>query len=1360
MMIFKFISVLAKLIKTIGKLLAGFLGVIGLVFLGVFALIQTPWVRDYGINALEQAAQAQGYTLKIQHITGVLPFHWGIDQVHLGDAQGPLFSLSQLRFDVSASALLWAEVKVSELSAHTVRLYRLPASSNEDEVQPTEAMTVLPSLDVQRLIRPHIPAYIPSVLVEQLSIAQIDVDKAVFGHALNLTLQANMAANSERINIHTTLTQGASNQAISPTLDVRFDSTIDLLKQSMAVTLAVQDQQLAAKLLQQEDLKGLNMQLSLQGPWHKTHGRLTLQIPRLGKTETTVWLTLEQQFGVAVNAKFWLSKHVLLPPGFPAVVTEQPFVVAFALTQQDEQHLHLADFHLTHPVAAIRANVQTNVIDQQFDGNIQLTLPQLSQWTGLLNKPVQGDLQFSVVAKGPFLQPQGRFTVQGQQLVFDTLKLQKMAQTIQFSVSDASNLAVDTRVEGQLSGVSIAPLTQETISWDGRLTLQNQRVNLHHVSLKALNTTTDVSGVWQLPTQAGQLEVNIHAAQLHDLIKRFAPDVLPEEQALSAEAMIHAKTSIQPNMASIQVALTTRLESIQVPPEYASIVGPWVNLDTSLTLVPEQSLTLDHLVLTSAADQIHLNADVVLDLQDFKATGDITGGIDALASVARLSPQAFDGRLNFSSHFAREHNQQTINSVIQLHNLTGEFGHVKQITLNSQIHDANTNIQAWAPKHVQLDTHLVMLDVQGAGVALQQANIQLSGTPVALEVTAALKGALQSASAAPQSFDVKTSVQLQQTPEAMQIQWRELSGTLAKRALSLKKPLRIVLGKAHVETSEIELSWADAALNSQPLWLSEDQLKGELAIHLPLSLLKVFSGPALAGAFSTQITLTGSGRTPTINAVSEVAQLSLPNMPADLAKLPIHIKHQMQIDGGLMKQAFSIQHLADKPFTATLALPFPFALQPFHWQLDPAASLTGEVDGTIDLHRIEPFLLLEEQTFAGLLSLQAQITGSLQQPDWTANVSLKEGKIENASTGTLLHDIALTVQASPAQVTLSTLSMNDGGDGRIQGHGVVQLDQPNLPYDMTLEMAQATLVRRDDVTATISGKTHVSGDSTAVLITSQLVMNRVDVGIPNPGVSYKTLTVIKVDAQGRPLLDPAKSMDADTAEHFQANLDIEVSIPSKLFIKGRGLDSEWEGNIQVTGDASDPDIVGYMRQRRGYLDILDRRFIIREGRLDFTGNKPPIPTILLDTAVKTRSALAIIKVTGMATDPVLSLSSEPALPKDEIMAQILFDRSTAEISPIQLLSLAASLNTLRGGGGTSLTEKVNKKLGIDNLDVSTEDITAGKYITDKVYVKLKKDFKRGNEVTVEYELTPNVTIDAKTDEKANTGIGLQWRKDY
>jgi translocation and assembly module TamB len=131
----------------------------------------------------------------------------------------------------------------------------------------------------------------------------------------------------------------------------------------------------------------------------------------------------------------------------------------------------------------------------------------------------------------------------------------------------------------------------------------------------------------------------------------------------------------------------------------------------------------------------------------------------------------------------------------------------------------------------------------------------------------------------------------------------------------------------------------------------------------------------------------------------------------------------------------------------------------------------------------------------------------------------------------------------------------------------------------------------------------------------------------------------------------------------------------------------------------------------------------------------------------------------------------PELPDDEIVSQILFGKSTSQLSAIEAAQLAASVAELTGqaGGVSGILGRVRSTLGIDVLrlessetdDSSTPDVAAGKYLTDDVYIGAKQ----GTEVDsgsaeVEVELTPNISIGSEVGQQGQSEAGVKFKWDY
>ena len=136
------------------------------------------------------------------------------------------------------------------------------------------------------------------------------------------------------------------------------------------------------------------------------------------------------------------------------------------------------------------------------------------------------------------------------------------------------------------------------------------------------------------------------------------------------------------------------------------------------------------------------------------------------------------------------------------------------------------------------------------------------------------------------------------------------------------------------------------------------------------------------------------------------------------------------------------------------------------------------------------------------------------------------------------------------------------------------------------------------------------------------------------------------------------------------------------------------------------------------------------GILSFAGSLIPH----LDMAAESRASDATVTVivNGPANNPKFSFTSVPALPEDEVLARLIFGRAMSNLSPLQIAQLADAASQLAGGGGsTSLLNSLRDKLGVDDVDIKTNDdgstaVSVGKYLNDRTYVTIEKGDKAGS----------------------------------
>jgi translocation and assembly module TamB len=237
-------------------------------------------------------------------------------------------------------------------------------------------------------------------------------------------------------------------------------------------------------------------------------------------------------------------------------------------------------------------------------------------------------------------------------------------------------------------------------------------------------------------------------------------------------------------------------------------------------------------------------------------------------------------------------------------------------------------------------------------------------------------------------------------------------------------------------------------------------------------------------------------------------------------------------------------------------------------------------------------------------------------------------------------------------------------------------------------------------------------------------------------------------------------------------MDLSIEIPARFFVRGRGLDAEFKGQLTAKGPANNPVIRGTLNVVRGTFQLLTRTFHITDGQIAFDGARPPVPFLNVTTQVTAGQIDAIVQVSGPADDFKLTLTSQPPLPQDEIMANILFGQSVAKLNAFQAYQLAASISQLSGGGMPDVVGKTRTLLGVDRLSFSSGDntgrsddreptVSAGKYVSEDVYVGVEQDLTDAKQdVVVEVDITPNFSVKSRAGTRSGAGVGFNWRYDY
>jgi translocation and assembly module TamB len=333
--------------------------------------------------------------------------------------------------------------------------------------------------------------------------------------------------------------------------------------------------------------------------------------------------------------------------------------------------------------------------------------------------------------------------------------------------------------------------------------------------------------------------------------------------------------------------------------------------------------------------------------------------------------------------------------------------------------------------------------------------------------------------------------------------------------------------------------------------------------------------------------------------------------------------------------------------------------------------------------------------------------------------------------------------------------------------------------DLKVTFDRFRVLRRDEARATASGEIAIGGPLQKMTLSGDVKLDRLEIQIPDRlPASAPKIEVEEINRQvaDLPPIEPAadrRAKEPGEEPALDTALDLAVRMP-EVYIRGRGLDSEWRGKIKVAGTTKDPDITGRLELQRGTYALVGKPMQLTRGLVIFPGGPKINPDLDIVAERQTRDALARVELKGDLQSPKLDLSSTPPLPPDEVLSRVMFDKGTGQIGPGEAVQLAQAAAVLSGRGGPDLLGKLRNRFKLDQLGISTTTATGaegqptespaviiGKRITETVHVGVEQGAAPGSSsINVEVDITPNISVESDVGSAGRSGVGVRWKRDY
>lgn len=448
--------------------------------------------------------------------------------------------------------------------------------------------------------------------------------------------------------------------------------------------------------------------------------------------------------------------------------------------------------------------------------------------------------------------------------------------------------------------------------------------------------------------------------------------------------------------------------------------------------------------------------------------------------------------------------------------------------------------------------------------------------------------------------------------------------------------------------------------------------------------------------------------------------------------------------------------------TGEVVLPTEASAAPFRIAIARQRPMHGRfaIDG--ELKPLWDLTLGGETTLSGRLLASGTLGGTLAQPRAIGMASLDGGRFADAATGLKLENVALRASLSDTGIDVSQFTASDGAKGEVSGSGRIDLYRDNAS-SFQVRLTGFRLLDNDLGQATASGTVAVNraADGKARLA-GTLRIDRAIIApkAPTPSgvVPMPVVEIHKPGAfdSGGPI---AHAPPAPVA------LDVGLTAPAGVFIRGRGLNLELSLNAKVGGTVSAPTLSGVARVVRGDYNFAGKRFVIDDGGTITLSAAAEQIRLNLTARRDDPSLSAVIRIQGTAARPVITLSSTPLLPQDEILSQLLFGTSAAQLSPLDAAQLASALAGLAGTGGFDIIGGLRNLAHLDRLAFASgattgTTVSGGKYIRDNVYLEITGGGRQGSSAEIEWRVKRHLSLLSRITSQGDSQISVRWRKDY
>ena len=587
----------------------------------------------------------------------------------------------------------------------------------------------------------------------------------------------------------------------------------------------------------------------------------------------------------------------------------------------------------------------------------------------------------------------------------------------------------------------------------------------------------------------------------------------------------------------------------------------------------------------------------------------------------------------FSLQF--EGNGETINSLLNVSTVAGS---------------AKANL-VFNPKSKGYD---VRLDAPGIQLAklqpLQEKNVGLVGV---LSATASGRGTLD-------------NPQLTASVQVPQLQLRQASIYGIKADLNVgNHQAQLALDSQVAKT----LIRARSTVNLSPGYYTQASLDTK---GIPIEgLLALYTTPKTNGPRGI-VELHASASGPLSDKTRMQAEVTVPVLKADYQGLqiantrPIHVRYANSV------VVLDPTEIAGTDTTLRLG-----GNLPLRGNSPATLSAVGSVDMKL-LRLFEPYI-----QSSGKVLLDVRGTGAAAHPQVTGKIRIENVNAMFPDAPLGLQNLNGVLDINNDRVNITNLSGESGG-GKLSATGVIGY-RPELQMNVALKANGVRVRYQDAIRTVLDGDLNLIGTSEAASLTGRVLVDSLSF------TSNFDLTTLAGQVQSGPESMPS--------EGFAQNIKLDIAVQTSrgLNLASSEVSLQGQANLRVIGTAADPVIVGRTEFTAGDIFLMNKRYKIERGIIEFSNpnRTEPVLNVLLTTTINQYNLS--LTFLGPLDKLQTNYVSDPQLPTADIINLIARGQTTEQAAASPSNLGASSL--LAQGAASQVSSGIQKLAGFSSFSI-------------------------------------------------------------